>query len=100
MLAERPALAHEVAAALNGLRLLASSADPRHRRLAWVVIQRYGLDGDSPMTIADLGRHFGITPQGARDLEHRGLDHIRRLMRRTHFYRLVHRNQLFLGISA
>ena len=61
------ARSHELGAALAGL-------EPRMRH---VVTRRFGLDGEPPQTLEELGVHLGITRERVRQLETRALRELR-----------------------
>jgi RNA polymerase sigma factor (sigma-70 family) len=42
-----------------------------------VIILRYGLDGDAPRTLSDVGSHMGITRERVRQIENRALGKLR-----------------------
>jgi RNA polymerase sigma factor (sigma-70 family) len=42
-----------------------------------VIILRYGLDGDAPRTLSDVGSHTGITRERVRQIENRALGKLR-----------------------
>ncbi|HHC08330.1 MAG TPA: sigma-70 family RNA polymerase sigma factor [Actinobacteria bacterium] len=51
-----------------------SLLEPRERI---VLVLRYGLDGEAPRTLTDVGRHLGITRERVRQLERRALTKLR-----------------------
>ncbi|MBV8597279.1 MAG: sigma-70 family RNA polymerase sigma factor [Actinobacteria bacterium] len=51
-----------------------AALDPRMRR---VVERRYGLDGDAPQTLEELGADLGVTRERVRQLEMRALRALR-----------------------
>jgi RNA polymerase primary sigma factor len=61
------ARAKELATALEAL-------DPRMRQ---VVLRRFGLDGETPQTLEDLGSDLGITRERVRQIENRALRQLR-----------------------
>lgn len=44
-----------------------------------VIIRRYGLDGEGPRTLRDVGKEVGVTAERVRMIEHQALAHMRRL---------------------
>ncbi len=42
-----------------------------------VIVLRYGLDGDTPRTLSDVGKHLGITRERVRQIESRALGKLR-----------------------
>jgi RNA polymerase primary sigma factor len=61
------ARAKEIASALEEL-------DPRMRH---VLFRRFGLDGEAPQTLEDLGADLGITRERVRQIENRALRQLR-----------------------
>lgn len=55
---------------------LLHSLDDRLRR---VVALRFGLSGQSPQSLVEVGRELGVTPERARQLEVRALEKLRKL---------------------
>jgi len=60
--------------AFDALRFALESLTPRE---AGVLTQRFGLDGDSPRTLDELGRQYGVTRERIRDIESRVLSKLR-----------------------
>ncbi|MGW2210302.1 sigma-70 family RNA polymerase sigma factor [Streptomyces sp. NPDC001781] len=59
---------------LKTLDALLSEADPRLMRL---LVGRFGLDGEEPMTLDALGKEFGVTRERVRQLEKKLLERLR-----------------------
>lgn len=51
--------------------------DPRERR---IISLRYGLGGQKPKTLEEVGREFGITRERVRQIEHKATDKLREHM--------------------
>jgi len=47
-----------------------------------VLMMRYGLNGDSPMTLEELGTHFGVTRERIRQIEKRAICMFKRIVDR------------------
>lgn len=48
-------------------------------REAEILVMRYGLDGNEPMTLEDIGKKYGVTRERIRQIEAKALKSIRRL---------------------
>jgi RNA polymerase primary sigma factor len=44
-----------------------------------IIVLRFGLDGGRPMTLEETGHELGVTRERIRQLEHRAIEHLRRL---------------------
>ena len=53
------------------LRVAARELTPRERR---IIEARYGLGGEDPRTLREVGEEFGLTPQRVAQLEQRALE--------------------------
>jgi RNA polymerase primary sigma factor len=62
------------------VRRLASFLEKLDRRGADIVRRYYGLDGNTPETLARIGRSYGVTRERARQLHDRAMDGLRRLL--------------------
>ena len=56
---------------------LAEALDQLHPRMKHVVLRRFGLDGQPPQTLEDVGTDLGITRERVRQLETRALRELR-----------------------
>jgi len=63
------------------------------RRLRRVVVGRYGLDGGSPCTLAQLGAELGVTYERVRQLQQDALAWLRHPAHSSRLRRLVDRNR-------
>jgi RNA polymerase primary sigma factor len=66
----------EVALQREALRTILSALSERERR---VLELRYGLDGQQPRTLDEVGRAFNVTRERIRQIEHQGLKKLRAL---------------------
>jgi RNA polymerase primary sigma factor len=66
----------EVALRREALRSILDSLSPRERE---VLMLRYGLDGQQPRTLDEVGRHFSVTRERIRQIEHQSLKKLRAL---------------------
>ena len=56
---------------------LAEALDQLNPRMKHVVLRRFGLDGEPPQTLEDVGTDLGITRERVRQLETRALRELR-----------------------
>jgi RNA polymerase primary sigma factor len=71
-----PDEAAEVALRREALRAILGALSPRERR---VLELRYGLDGEQPRTLDEVGRTFNVTRERIRQIEHQSLKKLRAL---------------------
>ncbi len=71
-----PDEAAEVALRRDALRSILGSLSPRERA---VLELRYGLDGQQPRTLDEVGRAFNVTRERIRQIEHQSLKKLRAL---------------------
>src|SRR4029453_14350456 len=71
-----PDEAAEVALRREALRSILKSLSHRERR---VLELRYGLDGEQPRTLDEVGRAFNVTRERIRQIENQGLKKLRAL---------------------
>jgi len=71
-----PDEAAEVALRREALRSILGSLSPRERA---VLELRYGLDGQQPRTLDEVGRTFNVTRERIRQIEHQSLKKLRAL---------------------
>jgi len=71
-----PDEAAEVAMRREALRSILSALSPRERQ---VLELRYGLDGQQPRTLDEVGRAFNVTRERIRQIEHQSLKKLRAL---------------------
>ena len=76
--AQLPDEAAEVALRREALRSILGSLSPRERA---VLELRYGLDGQQPRTLDEVGRTFNVTRERIRQIEHQSLKKLRALGR-------------------
>jgi len=60
----------------DALRTILNSLSHRERR---VLEMRYGLDGEQPRTLDEVGRTFSVTRERIRQIENQGLKKLRAL---------------------
>jgi RNA polymerase primary sigma factor len=73
---QRPHAAVDAASQAAAVRRVVASLPERER----VVLElRYGLGGDEPMTLEDIGRAFGVTRERVRQVEARALAKLKAL---------------------
>ncbi len=75
-----PDEAAEVALRREALREILGELTPRERA---VLELRYGLDGQQPRTLDEVGRAFNVTRERIRQIEHQSLKKLRALAERT-----------------
>jgi RNA polymerase primary sigma factor len=68
---------HEQSAELARRRELAGALDQLNPRMRRVLSLRFGLDGESPQTLEEVGTQLGITRERVRQLETRALRELR-----------------------
>jgi RNA polymerase primary sigma factor len=59
------------------LRQVHALLEPLSLREATVLRLRFGLTGEEPMTLKQVGEHLGITRERVRQIEHNGLRRLR-----------------------
>ena len=69
-----PDEAAEAALRREALRSILGTLSPRERE---VLELRYGLDGQQPRTLDEVGRHFSVTRERIRQIEHQSLKKLR-----------------------
>jgi RNA polymerase primary sigma factor len=74
---ERAVAPHEQTAEQARARELAGALEQLNPRMRRVVSLRFGLDGESPQTLEEVGRQLGITRERVRQLETRALRELR-----------------------
>ena len=74
--AQLPDEAAEMALRREALRSILGSLSPRERQ---VLELRYGLDGQQPRTLDEVGRTFNVTRERIRQIEHQSLKKLRAL---------------------
>jgi RNA polymerase primary sigma factor len=74
---ERAVAPHELTAEQARGRELAGALDQLNPRMRRVVTLRFGLDGEPPQTLEEVGRQLGITRERVRQLETRALRELR-----------------------
>jgi RNA polymerase primary sigma factor len=62
------------------LRRLEHLLDEIDDRSATILKLRYGLEGEDPMTLKEIGQRIGLTRERVRQIEHAALDKLRRTM--------------------
>ena len=71
-----PEEAAEVTMRREALRSILGALSPRERQ---VLELRYGLDGQQPRTLDEVGRAFNVTRERIRQIEHQSLKKLRAL---------------------
>lgn len=71
---DAPEAALETEEERQGLRARLDRLDPRERQ---VIISRFGLDGNDPLTLSELGRRLGVTRETVRKIEARAVQKLR-----------------------
>jgi RNA polymerase primary sigma factor len=74
---ERAVAPHEQTAEQARARELAGALEQLNPRMRRVVTLRFGLDGEPPQTLEEVGRQLGITRERVRQLETRALRELR-----------------------
>ena len=59
------------------LRGLISQLAERHQQILYL---RFGLGGDEPLTLADIGRQLNVSREGVRQLELKALSNLRSMV--------------------
>lgn len=67
----------DVSARLSGVALRREVARLPHR-LRELIVLRYGMAGEEPQSLAEIGRRFGLTRERIRQLERKALDELAR----------------------
>jgi len=62
------------------LRQLGELLDQIDEREARILKLRYGLDGEDPMTLKEIGERIGLTRERVRQIEHEALGKLRDAM--------------------
>jgi RNA polymerase primary sigma factor len=62
------------------LRQLGELLDAFDERAAKILKLRYGLEGQDPMTLKQIGQHIGLTRERVRQIEHEALRKLRDVM--------------------
>jgi|TARA_B110000438_G_scaffold280576_1_gene305974 RNA polymerase primary sigma factor len=67
----------QIKTVFEDLRSLVDQLDPRE---AEIISQRFGLNGDSPKTLEEIGEQFGITRERVRQLQNLALRQMRKII--------------------
>jgi RNA polymerase primary sigma factor len=70
----------EIVRDTDDLRQLAELMEAIDQRAAKILKLRYGLDGDDPLTLKQIGEHIGLTRERVRQIEHETLQKLRDAM--------------------
>jgi RNA polymerase primary sigma factor len=70
----------EIVCGEDELRRLAELLENIDSRAAKILRLRYGLDGDDPLTLKDIGQRIGLTRERVRQIEHEALQKLRDAM--------------------
>jgi RNA polymerase primary sigma factor len=70
----------EIVCGADELRRLAELLENIDSRAAKILRLRYGLDGDDPLTLKDIGQRIGLTRERVRQIEHEALQKLRDAM--------------------
>ena len=65
---------------VDELRQLARLLDEIDDRAARILKLRYGLEGEDPMTLKEIGERIGLTRERVRQIEHEALNKLREAM--------------------
>jgi RNA polymerase primary sigma factor len=65
---------------VDELRQLARLLDEIDDRAAKILKLRYGLEGEDPMTLKEIGERIGLTRERVRQIEHEALNKLREAM--------------------
>jgi RNA polymerase primary sigma factor len=79
---QHAAMPAEVATANSLSEQIMSALDELSEREQEVVRMRFGLDGDQPQTLEEVGRRFGVTRERIRQIESKTLAKLRHPHRR------------------
>lgn len=63
------------------LRVFVEKLPPREQL---VIRMRFGLDDETPKTLEEVGKHFGVTRERARQVEARALRHLKQILQKAH----------------
>lgn len=66
-------------------RCLQQGLDQLHPRQRDVLVLRFGLHGGVPLTLEEVGMKYGVTRERIRQVEHKALERIRRLLPSKYF---------------
>ncbi len=67
----------EIVQSVDELRQLGELLDGFDERAAKILKLRYGLDGEDPMTLKEIGERIGLTRERVRQIEHEALRKLR-----------------------
>ena len=67
----------EIVRSIDDLRQLEELLDQIDERAAKILKLRYGLDGEDPMTLKEIGERIGLTRERVRQIEHEALRKLR-----------------------
>jgi RNA polymerase primary sigma factor len=70
----------EAVRSLDDLRQLEELLDQIDERAAKILKLRYGLEGQDPMTLKEIGQQIGLTRERVRQIEHEALRKLRDAM--------------------
>lgn len=62
-----------------------------------VITMRYGLDGDPPLTLEEIGEHFALSREQVRKIESKALHRLRHPTRSRQLYTFLHGNYQGIG---
>ena len=66
-------------------RCLKQGLDQLHPRQRDILVLRFGLCGGVPMTLEEIGTQYGVTRERIRQVEHKAVERMRRLLPSKHF---------------